>query len=41
SSQLVATVAGVRNRFYTVAVDHVGNRETPPANNDRSRARTL
>jgi subtilisin family serine protease len=41
SSLLVATVAGVRNRFYTVAVDHVGNREAPPAKDDRSRTRTL
>jgi serine protease len=41
SSLLVGAVAGVRNRFYTVAVDNRGNREAPPAKTDRSRTRTI
>jgi subtilisin family serine protease len=41
TSALVPVAPGVRNRWYTIAVDRYGNREAPPTTGDRTRVRTL
>jgi subtilisin family serine protease len=41
TTALVPAEQGVRNRYFTIAVDRHGNREAAPARNDRSRTRTF
>jgi subtilisin family serine protease len=41
TSALVPVLPGVRNRFFTVAIDAAGNREARPGRRDRSRVRGI
>jgi serine protease len=41
TTALVPVEPGVRNRYFTIAIDRHGNREVAPARSDRSRTRTF